>query len=64
MTDITDVPGLPKLRRLPEYRFTDKDISAILSGGTVDGRRNWLTGARAKDQITDEQLKKFWPGGR
>lgn len=61
---LDDVPGFPSFKRRPEHVYSDEDIEEILDGGSVQGRRNWLTGRFAKGEITEEQRTKFWPGWR
>lgn len=52
----------PTIReRQDEPSYSDADIASILAGGSVDGRRNWLTGAYAKGEIDRGQVDRFWP---
>ena len=58
-----NVPGFPPIGKRSPYRYSDADIRAIVGDAMSDAaRRNWLTGALAKGEIDQEQLRRFWPG--
>jgi hypothetical protein len=74
---VGSVVNFPVRAEPAAHQFTTSDIAWIIRGGVTNkpGRpthrvsmspqaaRNWLTGAHAKGEIDDEQLKLFWPGG-
>ncbi len=47
---------------VPTLKYSNDDVEAIIDGGSADGRRNWLTGAYAKGEITKEQVERFGGG--
>lgn len=70
--NVVDFPAIPH-----RGRYSTADLRWLISGGVkrIDGKdtlrsarkpesvRLFLTGAHARGEIDDEQLKLFWPGG-